>query len=147
MRIAPLMSFVTLSVVSFAADITGTWKMNVAKSKLNADIAGDVMKVEKAGTNTYRFVWDRTSKSGEKTQTTASRICDGKEHVDEASRTPTMYTCDAATLNHVFKRDGKLFTDIDIKFSPDGKTHTATRRRFSPDGRVTGEEVIVMERQ
>jgi len=144
-RLAPI---VLLSVVGFAADLTGTWKMNVNKSKLSSDseFTASIMKVGKTGTNTYHFSWHDTLRSGKQRRLTDTHICDGKEHPSQ-SGTGSMYVCDPDTLKHTFNRDGKPSSEIVLSFSPDGKTHTANRKRFGPGGNTISEELIVMERQ
>lgn len=139
------------AIGSFAADLTGTWKLNASKSKLDptSDVVAAVINVEKAGSNTYRMTWNQTLKSGVQRRLADTRICDEKEHVNSASMVPggTTYVCDAETLRHTFKRNGKLFSELTFTFSPDGKTHTVHRKRFGDDGKVIGEDVTVMERQ
>ncbi len=50
-RAMRLACIAAISFASFAADMTGTWKMNTAKSKLNpdSDVTASTMKVEKTG--------------------------------------------------------------------------------------------------
>ena len=139
------------SIGSFAADLSGTWKLNASKSKLDpkSDVVAAVINVEKASPNTYRITWNQTLKSGKQRRISDTRICDGKEHVNSASLVPggTTYVCDAGTLRHTYKQKGKLFSELTFDFSPDGKTHTVHRKRFGADGKVIGEDVSVMERQ
>jgi hypothetical protein len=148
-RLVRLATVALISAASFAADFTGTWKLNPAKSKLSphSEIAGSVTKIEKTGANTYRVQIDHALKSGGNRRLAATRICDGKEHRDEASPSPTMYTCDAATFNHTFKRDGKLFSEIVMIPSAEKNTHTARYRLFGPDGKAVAEELRFHEKQ
>src|SRR5579859_5970693 len=71
----------TLSAVTvMASDFTGTWKLNLAKSKPSNDLATQTMKIEQTGPNSYRTTIDGFLNSGKKEHQEVNRICDGKEH-------------------------------------------------------------------
>jgi len=99
MCIVGVVSFALFSVASLAADMTGTWKMNPAKSKLRSKVVTQAMKVEKTAANSYRFTWDRISSSGEKTQLSENRICDGKEH-PSGNTAGMAYVCNSQATKH-----------------------------------------------
>jgi len=44
----------------------GTWKLNAERSKLQAEYASDIIKIEDIGPLSYRMIYDVVSKAGEK---------------------------------------------------------------------------------
>ena len=69
----------SLGVTLAAADFTGTWKLNVEKSKLPADLASETMTISQTGANSYKSSIDMVTKSGEKRHTELNRTYDGRE--------------------------------------------------------------------
>ncbi len=76
-----VLATLSLGITLAAADFTGTWKLNLEKSKLqtNNNIASETMKISQTGPNTNTTI-DTVTKSGEKLRQDFSRIYDGKEH-------------------------------------------------------------------
>ena len=66
MRFAVYIAPFVLSAVSFAEDLTGTWKLNVEKSKASSDVASETETIERTEPNTYRIVFEIVPKSGKK---------------------------------------------------------------------------------
>jgi hypothetical protein len=144
-----VLATLSLSLTLMAADFTGTWKLNLEKSKVpqNNDLAGATMTISQAGPNSYTTIIDTISKSGDQRHTEYYRIDDGKEHpakgvgfkaegVMEISQ-----LVNASTRKITQKRDGKVTGEITSTLSPDGKVMT-NHRTF---GKV--EDVLVFERQ
>ena len=85
MRIAfSVLAILSLSVTLMAANpLLGTWKLNVAKSKLQCsdNIVSETMKITEAGPNSFRSTFDIVLKSGEPDHLQDPvRYLDGKEH-------------------------------------------------------------------
>ena len=62
-----------------AADFTGTWKFNPAKSQYRRDVSEEMLTIKETGPDTYTSSVDFVTKSGEKRHQEIVRICDGKE--------------------------------------------------------------------
>jgi len=128
-----------------AESFYGTWKLNMAKSKLQcSDIASETMKITETGQNSYNNVTDLVSKSGKaRHQEGADRYLDGKERPipGQAGVTQTIQKIDASTHKITTKKDGKVVVEIISTVSPDGKVQTNHRVEGTCD------ETMVFERQ
>jgi hypothetical protein len=152
MRIATVVALLSFSMTLVAADsYVGTWKLNVAKSKLtgnSVDLVSETMTVAMTGPNTFRTTIDAVTKSGQTRHQEINRTLDGKEHpvtgvgVNPAGATEIVEPVDASTRRLTQKRDGKVVSTFTSIVSPDGKTMTTDRHRA--DG---SEEINVFERQ
>jgi hypothetical protein len=133
---------------AMAADPTGTWKLDLEKSKMHtAGIAADTMTIEKTGPNSYRTTVDLTYSSGQKDHATRDRVYDGKERavsgVGTAASGNETETCELSADGErkiTQKRDGKVIATITSKVSADGKTMNNTRSDPS------GEDIMVFDR-
>jgi len=144
-------AFTILAALSFsmalmgAESFYGTWKLNMAKSKLQcSDIASETMKITETGQNSYNNVTDLVSKSGKaRHQEGADRYLDGKERPipGQAGVTQTIQKIDASTHKITTKKDGKVVVEIISTVSPDGKVQTNHRVEGTCD------ETMVFERQ
>src|SRR5438105_2608496 len=76
MRIAlALCGMLSLTVTLSAADFTGTWVLNPAKSTA-PNIVSQTMKIEQTGANTTKDIIDVVLKSGQKVHQEINRIYD-----------------------------------------------------------------------
>lgn len=154
MRIMSLAGCVILGTLSLlAAEITGTWKLNMAKSKLApTPITSETMKIVETAPKVYRFIVDDTTKAGENLHIEMIRYHDGKEHSLEGVNVPMGYveitkvSPDGSTRNVVRKKDGKVVAEVDAKMSPDGKTMTVHEKGVSTEGQAF-DDIQVFERQ
>ena len=109
----------------------GTWKLNVAKSKIQcSDIASETMTITATGPNSYRNVIDSVSKSGKaRHQENGDRYLDGKAYPipGQTGLTQTIQRIDASTHKITTKKDGKVVVEIISTVSPDGKVQTNHR--------------------
>lgn len=143
-----ILGTLSLAVTVMAADFTGTWKLNLAKSKpRNGNVlASQTMKIERTGSNTYRNTIDAVLNSGQARHTEINRIYDGKEHpitgvgVDSERVTEICQELGASTRKITQKRDGKAVSEITSTVSPDGKMMTNVRAGG-------GAETLVFEKQ
>lgn len=149
MRIAPIfLATISLTVSLMAGDITGTWKLNLEKSKLHNPVQSYLMKIDLTGPNTYRCVFDVVNAKGEKRHQEVIRISDGMEHpVEGVNVTAGRSEIVSHDLTKVIqKRNGKLFGEIDVEFTADGKMHKVTQTGTDDKGKPY-KDLLVFERQ
>jgi len=141
-----IVAALSLAISVMAADFTGTWKLDLAKSKPRGDVASETMKIEETGPNTYRTTIDEVQNSGQKAHQEIIRICDGKEHPSmgigfkQEGATEICELIGASTRRMTQKRDGKVVSELTSTVSADGKLMTNVRKGG-------GEETLVFERQ
>lgn len=130
-----------------AADFTGTWKLNPAKSQLGgSDIAQATLTIKETASDTYTSIGDQVTKSGEKRHFEVVRICDGKEHPSTrpGAAKGAVLVCQfgpGPTRTFVEKNNGKVVVETTSTLSEDGKVMTQIWKYSD------GEEVRVFERQ
>jgi hypothetical protein len=139
----------SLGATLAAADFTGTWKLNVEKSKLPADLASETMTISQTGPNSYKSSIDMVTKSGERRHTELNRTCDGREHLltgvgirQEKGASEICQQIDPSTRKVTAKRGGKVIEEITSTLSPDGKVATVDIRRTLGNT----EEILVFNR-
>ena len=151
LQIARLLMSMCVAASVFAADpadrMVGTWKYSPEKSKVpDETIASGQWVVEKLGPNTTRTTADLTLKSGEKTHTVTTDVCDGQEHHADGRPPGAMATCDPSTHSFTSKTDGKLRMVVDTSFSSDGRAVTYHRKVLNKDDKWV-EDIRVWEKQ
>jgi hypothetical protein len=130
-----------------AADFTGTWKLNPAKSKLGTrDIAQGTLTIKQTGPDTYTSTLDFVTRSGEKRHQENVRVCDGKEHavprVDSSKVSTVMCQLGpGSTRKIVEKESDKVMAEMTSTMSADGKVLTNVWKYED------GEVMFVFERQ
>src|SRR2546426_3350997 len=109
----------TLSLTIIAADMAGTWKLNVQKSKLGKSntTTSQIMKITRTGPDTFTTTIDWVLKSGEKRHQEIHRVMDGKEHPAtgvglQGGGTEIVQQVDASTRKVTQKRDGKVMSEF-----------------------------------
>ena len=142
-----LIASILLGTTLMAADITGTWKLNVAKSRLCNPVQSYVMKIQKTAPMTYRCSFDIVGANGEKRHNEIIRIADGKEHamLGVNLRPGASEIVSEDNLKVIRKRDGKVVLEMNIKFSPDGKSHEVATTGVDANGK-SFTELNVFER-
>ena len=126
--------------VLFSADpLTGTWKLNVAKSKFGSGpvYKSILVKIESQG-NSLRYVVDSVNVEGNAIHYEFILRYDGKDY--PVTGNPTLDTVagkkiDANTVDLVFKKGGKEALSRREVTSKDGKTRTVTTRGKDTTGR------------
>jgi hypothetical protein len=139
----------SFSYTLMAADpFVGTWKLNIAKSKLQGrDVASETMRISEADLNGYRTITDIVLKSGGTRHQEINRTLDGKEHpatgvgFAQDGATEINQQMNESTRKITHKVAGKVAAEINSAVSPDGKVMTNRRTSSS------GEEVLVFEKQ
>ena len=128
--------FAVFTIFSFcvtvaAADFTGTWKLNLEKSKLpeSDSRSSQLMTITSTGTNAYKIAIDTVTKSGENRHEEYNRIYDAKEHPATGAGSPPGLTeiceqTDPSTLKVTGKINGKVIGHFTSIISSDGRTLT-----------------------
>jgi hypothetical protein len=150
-------AFAMTSIV-FAADLmSGTWKINVAKSKFSPGPA------PKSGTRTntavdggMKVVTDGVNSEGKKTHNEYTVKFDGKDYPEkpmvdgkpnpDGADTISMKKIDDNNYETTTKKMGKVLAVTKIVVSKDGKTTTATTTGKNTKGETVN-NVVVAEKQ
>jgi hypothetical protein len=141
-----ILGTILLAVPLMSSDFTGTWKLNLAKSKPSTDLASETMKIEQTCQNAYRTTIDSVLKSRQKEHQEINRICDGKEYPStgagfkQEGATEICELMSSSTRKVTQKRDGKVVSEFTSTVSPDGKVMTNVRKGG-------GDDTLVFERQ
>ena len=143
-----ILATLSLGTTLVAADFTGTWKLNLEKSKIHGNnFASSTMTISQTGPNTYAHIVDNVTKSGGREHQEFRRVYDGKEHprtgvgLRQEGATEIAEQINATTLKVTQKKDGTVLAEITSTLSPHGNVIT--------NRRTTGKtkEVFVFERQ
>ena len=129
-----------------AADFTGTWKFNPAKSQYHRDVSEAVLTIKQTGPDTYTSIEDFVTKSGQKQHQEIVRIFDGKEHPSPRSGAAkgAVLICQlgpGATRKFVESDNGEVVYEVTSTLSDDGKVMTTVWKNSN------GEDVLVLDRQ
>jgi hypothetical protein len=143
MRIA----LILLAALSFSTTLTadsfdGTWKLNLAKSKIQcSDVASRTMTITSTAPNNQSVVSDIVSKSGVRQERRRNHVFDGKEHQvpGEPGVTQTAQRIDASTAKVTYKRNGKVDAEATVVVTANTLTDHQVSDRC--------EETLVFERQ
>ena len=125
-----------LSLASFAADspFSGTWKLNLAKSKLTPPVPKSDIAVVDADENGLKLSEDIVTDKGESLKISYEAKFDGKDYPvtgDPSSDSVSYQRVNANTLKGKTKKDGKVATDATIVVSKDGKITTVNYTDYS----------------
>jgi hypothetical protein len=143
-------SFVFAGAMSGADAFTGSWELNIGKSKPEPGFTHKrvTLTIEQTGPETSRWFFDQVTMDGKKRPVEVLYTFDGKEHevqINGSSSSVTAKILDASTRSVLSKRNGQIVHESVWKLSPDGKalTVTATHR---PEGKPAYETVFVYEK-
>jgi len=130
-----------------AADFTGTWKFNPAKSQHHRDLSEEMLTIKRTGPDTFTSILDFVTKSGEKQHQEIVRICDGKEHPSPLSGAAkgAVLICQqgpGATRKFVERDNGKVVYEVTSTLSDDGKVMTNVWKYSNGE-----EDVLVFDKQ
>lgn len=123
--------FLLAAAMGFAASdaMTGTWKLNEAKSKLAAGTGkNNTVAYEAAGDNT-KVTIDGTAADGTPTHSEWTGKFDGKAYPVTGNPNEDMRSAkqiNDRTLHVVSKKGGKVVQTAHVVVAPDGKTRTVT---------------------
>ena len=156
LKIAALSLFV-FSVAAWAADDpqTGTWKLNVAKSKFSPGPPpkSQTVTIVPFGNDGVKLHVDAMNAKGEKSAIEYSAKYDGKEYPRTetgagavSGQTVTLKRIDTHNAERIAYLAGKKLTTERWVISPDGKTRTVTQRGTNAQGQTVN-IVMVYEKQ
>lgn len=118
--------------------LTGTWTLNIAKSKFNPGPAPKSMKVTYTpSVDGVRISVDLTTDGGSQHWEMAGKY-DGKDYPvtgNPAADTASFKLVDDHTGESTFKKDGKVTATNTRVLSKDGKTLTITSKGTTADGK------------
>ena len=128
-----------LATVALAADPNvGTWKLNVAKSRLpNPPGMKSSIVTVTAQDNGIKVVADGVNAEGKATHTEYAAKYDGKDYPftgGSGADTIMLTKIDANTFDEVLKKGGKELSSGRNVVSKDGKTMTLTMKAKNPQG-------------
>jgi hypothetical protein len=141
----------TVSFCLFAAGdpFSGTWKLNLAKSKLPPPLPRSQTVRIKAGSRSIRIREEVVDEKGQRLTVTVNARFDGKDY--PVTGTPfadavAYQRVDSHTLKGAVKKAGKVVTSETATISADGKTLTGSYSGTDATGKQV-EAVAVLERQ
>jgi hypothetical protein len=149
--IAMLISVLTLFVaIATAGQSSGTWKLNVQKSKYSpGPPPKSLTVVVESDENNYKLEATGTDAEGKPTHVQYSAKFDGKDYPVTGmtnADTVSVKRIDANTVESVQKKDGKVVMTVTSKVSDDGKTRTSTWRGKNAEGKEV-HNVVVLDKQ
>jgi len=159
MRIKRLAAFATtfllvalaLQVTVAAADaLSGTWKVNLAKSKYSPGPAPKSLTVKiEADENNIKLNSDGTDAEGKPTHIEYSAKFDGKDYPITGvpnGDTIALHRIDANTYESTLKKAGQATMTVTSTVSKDGKTRTSTFKSKDEQGHDVN-NVVVYDKQ
>jgi hypothetical protein len=125
-----------MSLSLFAADspFSGTWKLNLAKSKMTPPVPKSDIVVVDADENGLKLNEDVVTDKGESLKISYEAKFDGKDYTvtgDPSSDWVSYQRVNANMLKGKTKKDGKVVTDANIVVSKDGKITTVHYTDYS----------------
>jgi hypothetical protein len=132
--------------------LTGTWKLNVAKSTFPGPPSkSDSRTYEDRGEGIVIIIVDITSAQGNRSRSLIAAKFDGKYYPvlsrDAETTTTIAYTrIDPYTLAYAVKQDGKVVSTSNSTLSKDGKTMTHRAKGTNAQGQATS-SVLIFEKQ
>jgi hypothetical protein len=131
-----LAAVLIMSLCLFAAEspFSGTWKLNLAKSKLTPPVPKSDIAVVDADENGLKLNQDVITDKGESLKISYEAKFDGKDYPvtgDPSSDLVSYQRVNANTLKGKTKKDGKAAADATIVVSKDGKITTVQYTDYS----------------
>ena len=131
LSLTSLLVLLSLVTILHAADhFTGTWKLNLAKSKYSPGMPPKSQTTKLQSTKDgIREIVDRVNADGSMTHWDFTAKFDGKDYEikgDPDRDHASVKKLDDYTLEVVNKKDGKTTTSMKLVVSKDGKTRTNT---------------------
>jgi hypothetical protein len=143
MKIRSMLVVVAVCVLSatmcFAADPNiGTWKLNEAKSKIDAGVPKNMTVTYEAAGDSIKATVDGVDAQGKPTHNEWTGKYDGKDYPvtgDAYSDSRSLKRIDDRTLELSVKKDGKVMMSGKIVLAADGKSRTLTLSGTSAAGK------------
>ena len=142
-----LLAATVLCVATAAADgLSGTWKMNPAKSKYSPGPAPkSETRIYESTADGMKLTTKSETASGEQAATEATYKYDGKDYPISGSKlfdTVAVSRVDSHTAKSVLKKGGKEVGHFTRVVSHDGKTLTTTTKVTGPSGGSISERQV-----
>jgi hypothetical protein len=138
------------ATLCFAADLNlGTWKLNEAKSKIDAGLPKNLTVVYAAVGDSVKGTVDGVDGKGNPTHSEWTGKFDGKDYPvtgDPTSDTRSLKKIDDHTLELTSKKGGKVTLTGKIVVAPDGKSRTLTISGTDAAGKKI-ESIAVYDKQ
>jgi hypothetical protein len=145
-----LLAVFGLVSTAWAADpFVGTWKVNIAKSKLPSPVPkSQIFKCVAQG-DTFKWTFETVGADGKVTQSEWSGKYDGKDYPvkgDPTVDTTSLKKTDVYSLVDIDRKAGKEVGRYQVTVSKDGKAMTATGKVKDAKGQETT-IVVVADKQ
>jgi len=134
----------SLSLFAAESPFSGTWKLNLAKSKMTPPVPKSDIAVVDADENGLKLNEDVITDKGESLKISYEAKFDGKDYPvtgDLSSDSVSYRRVNANTLKGRTKKGGKVATDATIVVSKDGKVTTVDYTDFSQEKPAKGKAV------
>ena len=146
-RVLILLLALTASTSAFGADMfSGTWKVNVAKSKFDPGpgLKEQIVTFEAVGTD-WKVVVNSTAGDGKTTHSEWIGKFDGKDYPMKGDPNIDMRSfkkVDDYTLDIIAKKGGKVLTTTRTVYNKDGKTRVSTQTGVDARGRQIHNRIV-----
>jgi hypothetical protein len=145
-----LLSTLLLGTTAFAADaVDGTWKLNVAKSKISGMAPKSATRVYTEGADGLALDQKVVGADGKEMSMHATLTYDGKDHPisgNPDAETVASKAIDAHTSDFTLKKGGKVVGSVHRVVSADGKTLTVHNTGTHADGK-TYDDTLIFDKQ
>jgi hypothetical protein len=145
-----LLSTLLLGTTAFAADaVDGTWKLNVAKSKISGMAPKSATRVYTEGADGLTLDQKVVGADGKEMSMHATLTYDGKDHPisgNPDAETVASKAIDAHTSDFTLKKGGKVVGSVHRVVSADGKTLTVHNTGTHADGK-TYDDTLIFDKQ
>jgi hypothetical protein len=134
LRVLAVVLVMSLSLFAADSPFSGTWKLNLAKSKMTPPVPKSDIVVVDADENGLKLNEDVVTDKGKSLKISYQATFDGKDYVvtgDPSSDWVTYQRVSANMLKGRTKKDGKVVTDATIVVSKDGKIITVHYTDYS----------------
>jgi hypothetical protein len=136
------MALAMFSLVLLGADspFSGTWKLNLAKSKLPRPLPQSVTAVVVVDDTTLKGIQEGIDENGKPFKISVEAKLDGSDCPivgDVESDTVAVQRINARTLKSKWKKDGRVVKTATQVVSADGKLVTVEVSKTAPDGKKT----------
>lgn len=127
--VVSLAVWLAAGAVCFGSPFMGTWKLNMAKSKLGHGMGTNSVVKYEPGFFKVKVTIDGFDAKGKRTHDEWTGNFDGKDYPvkgDATTDTRSYTKVNDNTLNFSMKKSGKVVGGGQIAVAPDGKTRTVT---------------------
>jgi hypothetical protein len=134
LKVLTVVLIMSLSLFAAESPFSGTWKLNLAKSKLTPPIPKSDIAVVDADENGLKLNQDVITDKGESLKISYEAKFDGKDYPvtgDPSSDSVSYQRVNANTLKGTLKKGGKVTTDATVVVSKDGKITTVNYTDYS----------------